>query len=58
VLAAALASAGQFEQAEAMARRAMDQADSEGDSDTARVLRARIGLYAQHQAYVDPTSDR
>jgi tetratricopeptide (TPR) repeat protein len=56
VLAAALASAGQFERAEAIARRAMDEADSEGDSDTARVLRARIGLYAQHQSYVDPAS--
>jgi tetratricopeptide (TPR) repeat protein len=58
VLAAALASAGQFERAEATARRAMDQADSEGDSDTSRVLRARIGLYAQHQPYVDPTTAR
>jgi len=58
VLAAALAAVGQFERAEATARRAMEQADSEGDSDTSRVLRARIGLYAQHQAFIDPDSER
>lgn len=58
VLAAALASAGQFERAEATARRAMEQAESEGDSDISRVLRARIGLYAQHQTYIDPHSEQ
>ena len=52
-LAAAQASAGDFDAAVATARRALGAATSAGDATTAREVAERMAVYQSRQSYVD-----
>jgi Flp pilus assembly protein TadD len=58
VLAAALAEAGQFEEAERTADRAVELARSRGDTAFVEELKARQALYHQHKPYRQPAATK
>jgi protein O-mannosyl-transferase len=53
-LAAAYARAGQFDRALATATRAASAAEKDGDGNLAAVIRARMGMYRNHQPFIQP----